>query len=97
MQVEVRLAGGRLSLDTVITLPCGAKVAVEADGRLHFFSNAPDMPTGECVLKWKMLDKAVEMGLLQGWVSVRDDTGAELEKVFEVVKRLQKNKSIVAP
>jgi hypothetical protein len=78
---------GLLSLDAVMTLPCGSKVGVEVDGPPHFFSNRPDVPTGKTLIKWRMLEKGVELGLLQGWVSVRDGSARELVKVVEAVRR----------
>jgi hypothetical protein len=83
------LADGLLSLDAVITLPCGSKVGVEVDGPPHFFSNRPDVPTGDTLLKRRMLDKGVELGLLQGWVWVRDGSASELANVGEAVRRVR--------
>jgi hypothetical protein len=65
-------------------------VGVEVDGPPHFFSNQPDVPTGEVLLKWRMLDKGVERGLLQGWVSVRDGSARELANVGKVVREVEK-------
>jgi hypothetical protein len=90
VESEVMLADGLLSLDAVITLPCGSKVGVEVDGPPHFFSNRPDVPTGETVLKRRMLEKGVELGLLQGWVSVRNGSARELAKVGEAVRRVER-------
>jgi hypothetical protein len=89
VESEVMLADGLLSLDAVMTLPCGSKVGVEVDGPPHFFSNRPDVPTGVTVLKRRMLEKGVELGLLQGWVSVRDGSERELAKVVEAVRRVR--------
>jgi hypothetical protein len=89
VESEVWVVEGLLSLDAVIALPCGSKVGVEVDGPPHFFSNRPDVPTGDTVIKWRMLEKGVELGLLQGWVSVRDGSARELAKVEEAVRRLK--------
>jgi hypothetical protein len=90
VESEVMLADGLLSLDAVLTLPCGSKVGVEVDGPPHFFSNRPDVPTGETLLKRRMLEKGVELGLLQGWVSVRNGSAGELAKVGEAVRRVER-------
>jgi hypothetical protein len=90
VESEVMLADGLLSLDAVISLPCGSKVGVEVDGPPHFFSNRPDVPTGDTLIKWRMLDKGVELGLLQGWVSVQNGSARELAKVEEAVRRLER-------
>jgi hypothetical protein len=36
-----------------------------------------------------MLDKGVELGLLQGWVSVQNGSARELVKVREAVRRVE--------
>jgi hypothetical protein len=90
VESEVMLADGLLSLDALLTLPCGSKVGVEVDGSSHFFSNRPDVPTGEVMLKWRMLEKGVELGLLQGWVSVRNGSERELAKVVEAVRWVER-------
>jgi hypothetical protein len=89
LEEEAMLADGLISVDMVVTLPCGAKVGVEVDGPVHFFSNGPDVPTGSTLLKWRMLDRAVELGLLQRWVSVRGAGEGELEKVAQAVQAAQ--------
>jgi hypothetical protein len=90
LESEVWVVEGLLSLDAVITLRCGSKVGVEVDGSPHFFSNRPDVPTGEVLIKWRMLEKGVELGLLQGWVSVQNGSARELAKVGEAVRRVER-------
>jgi hypothetical protein len=41
------------------------------------------------VLKRRMLEKGVELGLVQGWVWVRDGSAGELTKVGEAVRRVE--------
>jgi hypothetical protein len=92
VESEVMLADGLLSLDAVLTLPCGSKVGVEVDGPPHFFSNRPDVPTGDTLIKWRMLEKGVELGLLQGWVSVQNGSARELAKVVEAMRRVERGR-----
>jgi hypothetical protein len=92
LESEVMLADGLLSLDAVLTLPCGSKVGVEVDGPPHFFRNRPDVPTGDTLIKWRMLEKGVELGLLQGWVSVQNGSARELAKVREAVRRVERGR-----
>jgi hypothetical protein len=92
VESEVWVVEGLLSLDAVISLPCGSKVGVEVDGPPHFFRNRADMPTGVTMLKRRMLDKGVELGLVQGWVWVRDGSARELEKVVEAVRRVERGR-----
>lgn len=80
---------GLLSLDLVLSLPCGAKVGVEVEGPVHFFTNLPDAHTGECGIKWAMLNRAVELGWMDAWVSVRHARADEMEKVDEAVQALR--------
>jgi uncharacterized protein (DUF3820 family) len=89
VESEVWVVEGLLSLDAVISLPCGSKVGVEVDGPPHFFRNRADVPTGETLIKWRMLEKGVELGLLQGWVSVQNGSAGELAKVAEAVSRVR--------
>jgi hypothetical protein len=42
------------------------------------------------LLKRRMLDKGVELGLLQGWVSVQNGSARELAKVVETVRRVER-------
>jgi hypothetical protein len=82
---EQWLAGGVLSVDAMLELPCGARVAVEVDGPLHFFCNRPHEPTGRAVLKRRLLDRAQAMGEVETWVWVQDESREELDKVEQAV------------
>lgn len=89
VETGVWVVEGLLWLDVVITLPCGAKVGVGVDGPTHFFSNRPELPMGDALIRWRLLDKAVELGVLQGWVSVRDGSAEEMEKVQQAVQAVK--------
>jgi hypothetical protein len=42
------------------------------------------------MIKRRMLEKGVELGLLQGWVSVQNGSARELAKVGEALRRVER-------
>lgn len=83
------LADRLLMLDAIITLPGGARMGVVVSDATDYFMNHPDVPTGEALYRWRMLDRAKEVGLVQEWVSVRDASEAEIGKIVQAAAVLQ--------
>lgn len=90
VEEELWLAGGVVSVDGVVELPCGARVVVEVDGPCHFFSIRPHEPTGKTVLKRRLLDRLEARGEVQAWAWVRDGSRQELDKVEQAVARARR-------
>jgi hypothetical protein len=91
VEEEVVLSDGVVSLDMVIMLREGRRVGVEVDGPFHFFVNRPQEAMGHTLLKRRLLDRAVERGELQGWVSVRDASAKAMRQVDEAVKTAERS------
>jgi hypothetical protein len=75
----------------VIVLKEGRRVGVEVDGPSHFFVNRPQEAMGQTLLKRRLLDRAVERGELQGWVSVRNASAGAMRQVDEAVKMAERS------
>jgi hypothetical protein len=78
-----------LSIDMIIHLPDGRKVAVEQDGGGHFFRNRRSEATGRTRLKRRLLDEAARRGVIHSWVWVRRCEDSDLEKIDEAVRAAQ--------
>jgi hypothetical protein len=91
VEEEVVLSDGVVSLDMVIVLKEGRRVGVEVDGPSHFFVNRPQEPMGHTLLKRRLLDRAMERGELQGWVSVRNASAGAMRQVDEAVKTVERS------
>jgi hypothetical protein len=62
--------GGVISIDIMITLGDGKKVAVEVDGPWHFFSNDEKRPTGRALFKRTLLEDQKKKGAIDDWIYV---------------------------
>jgi hypothetical protein len=94
-KVELEGRVDMLSVDMIIHLPDGRKVAVEQDGGGHFFRNRRSKPTGRTRLKRRLLDEAVRRGVIHSWVWVRRCKDPDLEKIDEAVRAAQDTGHVV--
>jgi hypothetical protein len=79
--------------DYMIRLPSGLKVAVWLHDPSQFFANI-DEPTGQTILKRRLLDEAVRRGVIHSWVWVRGCEDSILEKIDEAVRLAQDSKHV---
>jgi hypothetical protein len=88
-KVEEGVPVAMVSVDMMIHLPGGGKVAVEVEGPMCYFANDSITLTGETLLKRRVLDEATKRGAIDAWVGVRGCEKWEVDKIEQAIRAVQ--------